>query len=122
MGTATFVPDLALGFAQMMNDVFEKCKVEELTASEVSDAIFFGRVVRDVLAKARQSIEASLCAGVDAHAFAAKYERTVTDLDALLTTVEQVVAKARTSRLPAPAEELVSSYQDLGGVSFRLLF
>jgi hypothetical protein len=114
MATATLPPDPLLGLAVKWADAFEEVQVEALTPEQVSAAILACRFLRDLFAMARRSIEASLGAGVDAQAFAAQYEPTVTDLDTLVRTVDRVVAAARTSLPPTRSEEFVSQHHSLG--------
>jgi hypothetical protein len=113
MATATMFADLAVGFAETMAKTFEMGRVEELTPEEVSTAIRMCVFLQDLFAQARRSIAEALSQGVDARAFAAKYEQAVTDLEAVLTTAQRVVTKARTSPLPPPAEQFISSYRAL---------
>jgi hypothetical protein len=113
MPTATMLPDLAVGFAGTMANTFEAGGVEELTPEEVSAAIRTCDFLQELFGQARRSIEEGLSQGVDAKAFAAKYERAVTGLEAVLTVTERVVTKARTNPLPPPAEEFVSRYRAL---------
>jgi hypothetical protein len=113
MATATIFPELAVEFAERMANRFEEGKVEELTPDEVSTAIRMCVFLQDLFAQARRSIVEGLSQGVDARAFAAKYERAVTKLAAVLITAQRVVTKARTSTLPPPAEQFVSSYRAL---------
>ena len=114
MATATMLPDLAVGLAETMADAFETRRVEEWTSEEVSAAIFACHFLRDLFAMARRSIEDSLSAGVEAKTFFAHYEDAVADLDAVLATVEQLVAQARTRHLPKLTEEFVLHYQAFG--------
>jgi hypothetical protein len=107
------VPDLAFEFAETMADAFETRKVEELTSEEVSAAIFACHFLRHLFTMARRSIEECLCAGIDAKAFAARYEKAIVDLEAILGTVERVVTRAQTTPLPPPAEQFISNYRAL---------
>jgi hypothetical protein len=113
MATATMLPDLAVGFAETMVSTFETRRVEELTPEEISTAIRMCVFLQDLFAQARRSIAEGLSQGVDAGEFATKYQRAVTDLEAVLTTAQRVVTKARTSPLPPAAEQFVSSYRAL---------
>jgi hypothetical protein len=68
------LPELALGLAAQVANAIEKGKLEDLTSDEVSAAIFASHFLRSMFGMARRSIEASLCAGVDAKTFVAQYE------------------------------------------------
>jgi len=113
MAIATILPDLAVEFAERMANRFDEGKVEELTPDEVATAIRMCAFLQDLFAQARRSLVEGLSQGVDARAFAAKYERAVTELGAVLITAQRVVTKARTSILPPPAEQFLSSYRAL---------
>jgi hypothetical protein len=113
MDTATILPNLAVGFAEKMAHAFEIGRVEELAPEEVSTAIRLCAVLQDLFAQTRRSIAAELSQGVEARGFAAKYERAVIDLEAVLKVTQRVVTKARTNSLPPPAEQFVSSYRAL---------
>ena len=106
-------PGLAVEWAEAMADAFETCKLEELTAEQVSTGIRMCVLLQDLFAQARQSIVEALSQGVEAGEFAAKYERALTSLEAVLTTTQRVVTKARTSPLPPAAEQFVCSYRAL---------
>jgi hypothetical protein len=114
------LPDLALGFAETMATTFESGRVDQLTPREISQAISACDFLRGLFTEAHRSIEEGLSQGVDARAFAAKYERAVIELQAILTTAERIVTKARTSPLPAPAELFVSNYRELMDAMLRL--
>jgi hypothetical protein len=113
MDTATILTDLAVGFADAMANTFETATVEDLTPEEVSTAIRMCAFLQDLFAQVRRSIVERLSQGVDAAVFAARYERAVTDLTAVLTTTQRVVTKPRMEPLPPPAEQFVSSYRAL---------
>jgi hypothetical protein len=114
MATAMVFPDLVTGIAEKVAITIEAGKVEELSADEVKAAILACDFLRNLFSMARRSIEDGLRGGVDAKAFAIRYERGVADLDRVLAVVARVLTKARTSRLPALAEAFVSNYQALG--------
>jgi hypothetical protein len=113
MATATIFPDLAVGCAQTLANTLETVGVEELAPEEVLTAIRMCAFLQDLFAQARQSIIERLSQGVDARAFAARYERVVSDLEAALTTTQRVVTKARTTPLPPTPEQLISNYRAL---------
>jgi hypothetical protein len=105
--------DLAVGMAEKMAQAFETGRLEELTPEQVSIGIRMCGFLQELFAHARRSIEEGLSQGVEAKAFAARYERAVNELEAVLTMTERVVTKARTSQLPPPADQLVSRYRAL---------
>jgi hypothetical protein len=111
MATATFSSDLAIGIAEKMAQVVEKVGVEELNPEQASTGIRMCGFLQELFAQARRSIEEGLSAGVDAREFAAKYERGVIGLEAIMTMTQQAVTKARTSQLSPAAEQFVSSYR-----------
>jgi len=111
--TTTMVPDLAVGVAGTMANVLETGRVEDLSSEGISAALGTCAFLQDLFAQARRSIEGRLSHGVDASAFATKYERAVTDLEGVLTTAQRVVAKARTRPLSPPVELFVSKYDAL---------
>jgi hypothetical protein len=116
MATATLPPDAAIGWvdaARNMGDAFDSVKFEDLTPDRVLFAISACRSLRAGFAMARQSIEASLIAGIDAKAFAANHDRLLPGLDALLATVARVLAKAQTSHFPTEAEQFLSDFRAL---------
>jgi hypothetical protein len=107
------VSDLAVGFAETMARTLERGRVEELTPEEVSTALQMCGVLQDLFNRARRSIEEELSRGVDARAFAARYEQAVAELEAVLAATRRVVMNARTDLLPPSAEQFVSSYRAL---------
>ncbi len=113
MATATMVPDLLVGLAATMANAFETRSVVELPPDDLSAGLSLCVSLQDLVKKARRSIEEGLSQGVDARAFAAKYERAVTGLETVLTTTERIITRARTSPLPPPAEQFVSGYRAL---------
>ena len=90
MATATMFPDLALGWAGKMADTLDSGKIEELTSDEASAAIMACHTLRDLFATFRRSVEEELTQGVDAKAFAAKYEFLVTDLETISTASQRI--------------------------------
>jgi hypothetical protein len=112
MATPTMFPDLAVGFAEKMANTFEG-RIKELTPDQVSTAIRACAFLQDLFAQARRSIEEELSQGVEARAFADKYERLATDLEPVLATTQRLVTEARTSSHSEPVEQVVSSYRAL---------
>jgi hypothetical protein len=98
---------------ETMTETVVTGKVEELTSEQVSAAIGMCGLLRNLFVDARRSIERGLSQGVDAKEFAAKYEQAVVNLEAVLTTTQKVVTKARIGSLPPPAEQVVASFTAL---------
>ena len=113
MTTATVLPDLGVSFAEKTTQIFEAANIEKMTLGEATRTIDVLRVVREVLTAARQSIEETLSGGVDAVAFAAKYDKAVTALGPLTETLGRIVAKTQAKLAPTHAKELASHFQAL---------
>ncbi|MHB1423556.1 MAG: hypothetical protein ACYC3I_10250 [Gemmataceae bacterium] len=111
MAVATFETDIAAGTAESVDRVFASTK--ELSAEDVDTALFACNFIQTLFRTARRSIENTLGQGVDAKAFAARYERAISTLDTVKGAVSRVLAKLKGSRLPARGEELISRYEDL---------
>jgi hypothetical protein len=114
MAPATLFPDLATGFAEKMAGALESRRVEDLSADEVAAAIFACSFLRSLLSMARRSIEATLREGVDARAFADRYEPAVTEVDRVTDLTERVAERARTGDLPVLAQEFLADFRALG--------
>jgi hypothetical protein len=114
MAEATLLPDLGVGFAEEMTRAFETRPVQQLTAEEVSGAIFVCAFLRNLFGMVRRSIEAGLQAGVEAKAFASKYEKAAAALEPIEATVRQAVERARAGKLPVLTQEFLASYEALG--------
>jgi hypothetical protein len=114
MAPATLFPDLATGFAEKMAGALESHQVEDLTADEVSAAIFTCSFLRTLLSMARRSVEATLREGVDARAFAARYEPAVIELGRVTAVAERVAERAQADDLPALAQEFLADFRALG--------
>jgi hypothetical protein len=113
MAPVTLFPDLATGLAATLADALKGRNVDDLSAAEVSAAIFTCSFLRNLVSIARRSIEATLCEGVDAKAFAANSERAIAELDRVRVVAERVAERARTGHLPVLAQEFVTNFQGL---------
>jgi hypothetical protein len=109
---ATFVPDLALGFAEKMSATVEK--VEEFSESDGETAVLACQFLQMLFAKARNSIESMLSEGVEARSFVTQYERTAAELADIATAIEQAVARSRSRPARAMANAFIANYQALG--------
>jgi hypothetical protein len=114
MGMTSIVPDLAMGCAERINAAFDANNVEDWTPDDVSAAIFACNSLQTLVALARRSIDSALRKGVDAKAFAAKYEGVVGHLGAVAKTVDRLAAAIPLSQRPILTEELVRSYRNVG--------
>jgi hypothetical protein len=111
MAVATFETAIAAGTAESLDRIF--ANVEELSEQDVHTALVVCDFIQTLFRSARASIESALCQGVDAKAFAAKYERAVITLDTVKDAVSRVRAKVKRSRLPALGEQLIYRFGDL---------
>jgi hypothetical protein len=111
MDSASFETTVAAGTAEALERIV--ANVEELSANDVHTALLVCDFIQTLFKTARASIESALRQGVDAKAFAAKYERAVVTLDTVKDAVGRVLAKVKGSRLPALGGELISRYEDL---------
>ena len=111
MASATFETTIAAGTAEALERNF--ATVEELSAKDVYTALHVCDFMQTLFKTARVSIDSDLRQGVEARAFADKYERSVVTLDTVKDAVSRVLAKMKTSRLPAFGEEMISRYEDL---------
>jgi flavin-binding protein dodecin len=118
MAVATFETAIAAGTAESLDRAF--ASVEELSAEDVQSALDVCDFIQTRFRKARESIESALCQGVDAKAFAAKYERAVGTLDSVMGAVSRVLERLKGGRLPVRGEELISRYQNLNAVLANL--
>jgi hypothetical protein len=125
MATAAFVPDLATGMAGGFFKAVEPRNIEELSADELSTLVDASAFIRGLFADSRRNIEAGLCEGVEATAFASKYERGVGALNLVFDTVERIVKRLEAMR-PSPRVDPVLSnfkalYDELTGLRHFLL-
>ena len=111
MVSATFETTIAAGTAEALEQIF--ANGEELSVKDVHTALLVCDFIQNLFKTARASIDSALRQGVDARAFAAKYERSVAALDTIKDAVSRVLEKAKGGRLPALGEELISRYEDL---------
>lgn len=111
MAAATFETAIAAGTAESFDRVF--ANIEELSVEDVETALDVCDFIQTRFRKARASLERALCQGVDAKAFAAKYERTFNTLDSVMEAVNRVLVSLQNGRLPASEEKLISRYQVL---------
>ncbi len=111
MVSATFETTVAAGTAEALEQMF--ASVEELSVKDIHTALLVCDFIQNLFKTARASIESALRQGVDARAFAAKYERSIVVLDSIKDAVSRVLEKVKESRLPALGEELISRYEDL---------
>lgn len=107
VGTA----EIAAGTAESLDRVF--ASVEDLSDKDVDTILDVCTFIQSLFGKARSSIENTLSQGVDANAFAARYEREVSTLDTVTGAVSRVLAKLKRSRLSARGEVLIAQYEDL---------
>jgi hypothetical protein len=84
-----------------------------MSTDEVATAIRTCQFIRSLVADAHRTIMEELRGGVDAKVFAVKYEKAVSDLDRMVETAKQMVAKAQATTLPAPAQQFLADYQEL---------
>lgn len=111
MVSATFETTVAAGTAAALEQIF--ANGEELSVKDIHTALLACDFIQNLFKTARASIESALRQGVDARAFAAKYEPSVVVLDTVKNAVSRVLEKVKQSRLPALGEELISRYEDL---------
>lgn len=111
MAVTTFETAIAAGTAESLDRIF--ASVEELSAKDVHTALVVCDFIQTLLRTDRASIESVLSRGVDAKAFAARYEYAVGTLETIKEAVSSVLARWKESRLPALGEELISRYEDL---------
>jgi hypothetical protein len=111
MVSATFETTIAAGTAEALEQIF--ANVEELSVKDVHTALLVCDFIQNLFKTGRASIESALRQGVDALAFAAKYEKSIIVLDTVKDAVSRVLEKVKESRLPALGEELISRYEDL---------
>jgi hypothetical protein len=111
MAVATFETAIAAGTAESLDRIF--ASVEELSEKDVDTILDVCNFIQTLFRTARTSIESTLRQGVDAKAFAAKYEQSISTLDTVKGAVSRVLARLKGNRLPALGEELISRYEDL---------
>jgi hypothetical protein len=111
MDSATFETTVAAGTAEALERTF--ADVEELSAKDVHTVLVVCDFLQSLFRTARASIESALRQGVDAKAFASKYERSLAPLDAVKDAVSRMLARVKGSRFRALGEELISRYEDL---------
>jgi hypothetical protein len=111
MVSATFETTIAAGTAEALEEIF--ANGGELSVKDVHTALLVCDFIQNLFKTARASIESALRQGVDARAFAAKYEPSVVVLDTVKDAVSRVLEKVKESRVPALGEELISRYEDL---------
>lgn len=111
MVSTTFETTVAAGTAEALEQIFTNGV--ELSVKDVHTALLACDFIQNLFKTARASIGSALRQGVNARAFAAKYERSAVVLDTVKDAVSRVLEKVKESRLPALGEELISRYEDL---------
>jgi hypothetical protein len=111
MAVATLETAIAAGTAESLDRVF--ASVEELSEKDVDTALVVCNFLQTLFRTARASIESDLSQGVDAKAFAARYEQLVSTLDTEVAAISRTLARWKRSRLPARGEELISLCEQL---------
>jgi hypothetical protein len=107
MTTATLDFKSAFDFTEKIARDAETGKIAEWPADQVAIVIQASTFLRDLFRSARDSIKVMLSQGVDAQAFAEKYDRAITDLDRISATVARVLLKCQS----IPIREFTGTFQ-----------
>ncbi|HTU18974.1 MAG TPA: hypothetical protein VMG10_13015 [Gemmataceae bacterium] len=111
MVTATLETEGAFGAAEALKHVL--AGVETLSPRTVHTALVICDFIQSMFKMAHASIQSGLCQGVEARAFAVKYEQAIVRLDEIRDIVGRLLAKVKGQRLPSLGEDLISRYEDL---------